>query len=157
MSLYCGTAYGYDMLEMVGSPCISSSTSFSGDITFPINQPGNNVYIVGKQSYFSAQLNIVMTREDGSQHPLEPIINDGTRLAPTAISVPYLCNSPAGAFSQNMTNYLKGEQITNFQYAQSATTLYRILYETKEEQKTVNSLNGINPVSLDDIDISAKL
>ena len=99
-----------------------------------------------------------MTREDGSQHPLEPIINDGTHLAPTVISVPYLCNNPAGAFFQNMTNYLKGEQITNFQYAQSATTLYRMLYETKEEQKkTVNSLNGKNPVSLDDIDISAKL
>ena len=98
MSLYYGTAYEYDMLEMVGSPCIGSSTSFSGDITFPINQPGNNVYTVGKQSYFSAQLNIVMTREDGSQHPLEPNINNGTRLAPTAISVPYLCNNPAGAF-----------------------------------------------------------
>ena len=52
MSLYYGTAYGYDMLEMVGSPCISSSTSFSGDITFPINRPGNKVYIVGKQSHF---------------------------------------------------------------------------------------------------------
>ena len=39
-----------------------------------------------------------MTREDGSQHPLEPIINGGTRFAPTAISVPYLCNNPAGAF-----------------------------------------------------------
>ena len=37
------------------------------------------------------------------------------------------------------------------------TTLYRMLYETKEEQETVNSLNGINPVSLDDIDISANL
>ena len=113
--------------------------------------------MVGKQSYFSAQINIVMTREDGPQHRLEPIINAGTRATPTAISVPYLCNNPAGAFFQNMTNYLKGEQITNFQYAQSATTLYRMLCETKEEQKTVNSLNGINPVSLDDIDISAVL
>ena len=32
-----------------------------------------------------------------------------------------------------------------------------MLYETKEEQKTVNSTNAINPVSLDDIDISANL
>ena len=98
MSLYYGTAYGYDMLEMVASPCISASTTFGGDITFPINQPGNNVYIVVKQSYISAQLSIVMTREDGSQHPLEPIINDGTRVTPTIISVPYLCNNHAGAF-----------------------------------------------------------
>ena len=67
MSLYYGTAYGYDMLELVASPCISASTIFGGDITFPINQPGNNVYIAGKQSYISAQLNIVMTREDCSQ------------------------------------------------------------------------------------------
>ena len=52
MSLYYGTAYGYDMLEMVGSPCISSSTSFSGDIVFPINQPANNVDIVGNNVIF---------------------------------------------------------------------------------------------------------
>ena len=95
--LYYGTAYGYDMLEMVGSPCISYSTSFSGDITFPINQPGNNVYIVGKQSYFSVQLNIIMVREDNSQHPLEIIVNNGPRTAPIAISVQYLSNAPAGA------------------------------------------------------------
>ena len=32
-----------------------------------------------------------------------------------------------------------------------------MLYETKEEQKTVSSTNAIHPVSLDDIDISANL
>ena len=32
-----------------------------------------------------------------------------------------------------------------------------MLYESKEEQKSVNSLNAINPVSLDDIDITANL
>ena len=95
-----------------------------------------------------------MTREDGSQPSLEPIINDSPRATP---AVPYLCNNPAGALFQNMTCYVKGEQISNVQYAQPATTLYRMLYETKEEQKTVNSTNAINPVSLDDIDISAKL
>ena len=56
-----------------------------------------------------------------------------------------------------MTCYVKGEQISNFQYAQPAATLYRMLYETKEEQKTVNSTNAMKPVSLDDIDISANL
>ena len=34
-----------------------------------------------------------------------------------------------------MTCYVKGEQISNFQYAQPETTLYRMLYETKEKQK----------------------
>ena len=52
MSLYYGSACGYDMLETDGSPCICSSTSFSGDIVFPINQPGNNVYIVGNNVIF---------------------------------------------------------------------------------------------------------
>ena len=85
-----------------------------------------------------------MTREDGSQHSLEPIINDSPRVTPAMISVPYLCNNPAGALFQNMTCYVKGEQIINFQYAQSDTTLYRMLYETKEKQKTVNSTNDIN-------------
>ena len=72
-------------------------------------------------------------------------------------SIPHLCNAPDGALFQNMTCYAKGEQISNLQYAQSATTLYRTLYETKEEQNTVNSLISINPVSFDDIDISANL
>ena len=151
------------MLEMVSSPCISSSVNFSGDITFPINQPWNNTYVVGKQSYISAQLNIVLTREDGTQHPLEPIVNASTtplvpnintRATPGAISIPYLCNAPASALFQNMTCYVKWEQISNFQYAQSTTTLYRMLYETKEEQNTVYSTNAINPVSLDDTDIN---
>ena len=56
-----------------------------------------------------------MTREDGSQHPLEPIINDNPRVSPAIISVPYLCNNLAGALFQNMTCYVKGEQIINFQ------------------------------------------
>ena len=38
-------------------------------------------------------INTQNNNEDGSQHPLEPIVNDGSRVTPTAISVSYLCNN----------------------------------------------------------------
>ena len=56
--------------------------------------------------------------------------NTNTRATAGAIAVPYLCNNPAGALFQNMTCYVKGEQISNFQYAQSTTTLIIYLHHT---------------------------
>ena len=109
MSINYGVPYGYDMLEVSSSPAISKSVTFSGDINFHIQQPSENVYIVGKQSYISVGLQIVMTREDNSEHPLEPIINAGTRAVPTAVSIPYICPNPAGALFQNVSCSIKGE------------------------------------------------
>ena len=54
------------MLELV-SPLVSVQPPV---LTYTINQPGDNVFIVRKKSYVSAQLLIVMAREDGSQHVL---------------------------------------------------------------------------------------
>ena len=94
MSLHYGAPYGYDMVEFPSYPSISESTNFaSNTFKFTIEQEPD-VCFVGKNSYIALQLNIVQTREDSSQHPLEPIINAGTRADPTTISVPYLCNNP---------------------------------------------------------------
>ena len=54
MALHYGEhVIGIDFLEIPCSPAISSSVNFSGDITTTINQPGENVYIIGKQCYYS--------------------------------------------------------------------------------------------------------
>ena len=50
MSLYYGTAYGYDMLEMVSSLCISSSVNFSALILLfqSINQEITHILLENK-------------------------------------------------------------------------------------------------------------
>ena len=103
MSLHYGSdCIGYDMLEIPSNPSISSSVTFNGDITFSIQQPGEECFIVPKKSYISAQIQIIQTREgyasnNGNIGPntngtctLEPIINLGSRLSPTAVSVPFI-------------------------------------------------------------------
>ena len=146
-----GVPYSYSMLEVPPTPAITSAPSFNGDIRFTINQPSQECYIVGKSSYISIQLQIIQTREDNTAHNLEPIINAGAnRAGGTAISVPYLCPSPCSALFQNLSCYVKGEQISNHQNAQSVIPLYRMLYESYDEQNTVNSTNAIIPMALDD-------
>ena len=96
------------------------------------------------------QLQITMTRDENVAGLLMPIVNTGTRVVPTAISVPYICPNPAGALFQNISCYVKGTQISNFQYAQPTNTLYRMLYESAEEQETTNATNPIIPMSISD-------
>ena len=122
------SVYGYDFIEVSSSPSISSSSAFNNDIKFQIEQP-TNAYISGKNSYASIGLQIVMVREDGTTtKPLEPIINAGTRAVPTRISVPYLCQNPAGAFFQNIACSVNNNELTNYQQAPQTSTLYRMLY-----------------------------
>ena len=102
MSLSYGSAIGYDMLEIPSNPSISSSSNFNGDITFQIDQPSEQCYIVGKQSYLSLQLQITMSHEEGTAGLMMPIVNHGDRITPQAISVPYICPNPAGALFQNL-------------------------------------------------------
>jgi len=151
MSLHYGDAIGYDMLEIPSNPCVSSSVNFNGDITFTVQQPGEECFIVPKMSYISVQIQIIQTREGygstvanlnpivAGTNTLEPIINLGTRLAPTAISVPYITQAPGLALFQNVTCNIKGQTISNFQYAQSVNTLYKMLYESQLDQKTVSN------------------
>ena len=138
MALSYGSAIGYDMLEVPCNPCISGSVNVSGHLTFTIDQPGENCYIVGKQSYISLQMLIQMVRENGVTETstlLMPIVNSGTRMAPLALGIPYTCPNPAGALFQNVSCYIKGTQKSNHQYAQATNTLYRMLYESQESSK----------------------
>ena len=151
-----GVPCSYSMLEIPSTPSINNAATFSGDIRFTINQPSQNCYIVGKSSYISIQLQISQVRETGLPAvTLEPIINLSTanpvtRATGSQISVPYLCPAPCSALFQNLSCYVKGEQISNHQNAQSVIPLYRMLYEGADEQNTVNSTNAILPMSQED-------
>ena len=143
--------YGNDFFEISPSPAISTSANFNNDIKFNIEQP-TSAYISGKNSYISIGLQIVMTREDGTSHTLEPIINTGTRAIPTAISIPYLTQNPCAALFQNISCNVNNNDLTNFQQAPQTNTLYRMLYESDSENKTCNSTNSIIPMTTDDTD-----
>ena len=144
--------YSTDFIDVPSNPSISSSVNFANDITFSINQSGDT-FIVGKESYFSIGLQIAMTREDASIHPLEPIINSATtnsRATPLVLSVPYIAPNPAMCLFQNVACTLKGEQISSYQYVPQTNTAYRLLCENDQEQKFIQSTNPINLLSLED-------
>ena len=147
------SVYGYDFIEVSSSPSISSSSTFNNDIKFQIEQP-TSAYISGKNSYASIGLQIVMTRSDSTTHTLEPIINAGTRAVPTCISVPYICQNPGSAFFQNIACSVNNNELTNYQQAPQTSTLYRMLYESPNEEKSVNCTNGIIPMDSDDMSVA---
>jgi len=132
---------------------VNGSNPLQGDVTFNVSHD-SQTYIVPKLSYISAQIQIVMTREDGSQHPLERIINTGTRANRTCGSVPYLAPNVGHCLWENSTTNLKSSTIINYQNTGSNHTLYRMLYESKSEQLTVNSTNPINILSPQDVDVT---
>ena len=148
MALSYGIPYGFDFLEVPSNPSVSPSLKVDGqNIRFTFDHSQNEC-IVGKNSYLSIQLQIVQTREDGSLHCLEPIINSGTRTAPTNVSVPYLCNNPGGSIFNTVKCIVKVNEVSSINsYAASVNTIYRTLYESRQEQDTVYSTNGIHPLN----------
>ena len=57
------------------------------------------------------KLNITLTNEDGDVGPLRPIVNAGTRTAPTNISIPYLSVNPGITFFNNGICNVDSKQI----------------------------------------------
>ena len=84
--------------------------------------------------------------------PLEPIICSGTRPEVTGISIPHLTQNPLGSIMDTMKLVIDTNDVNNYQYAGSASTLYRMLFESKLEQETVNSTSKIKVMSQDDQD-----
>ena len=150
MAVNINAPYGYDMLEVPSVPSVSSSTNIGGNNIRFVCESSENTVFNGKNSYLAVQLQIVQVREDGSPHPLEPIINTGTRANPTAISVPHLSPNPVAVIIDNMKAVLKGVEINNIQFASTTNSIYRTLFESKLEQDTTCSLSAIKPMSIDD-------
>lgn len=141
--------YGHDFYEIPSNPSISTSANFANDIKFSIEQPGS-AYISGKNSYISIGFQIVMTREDGTPHTLEPIVNSGPRTAPTHISIPYLAPNPLAVLFQNISCNVNNNELTNYQQVGQTSTLYRYMFESESENRSCNSTNSILPMSTDD-------
>ena len=151
-SIPYSAVYGWDLVEIPSNPSVSSSTNLGGNnIKFVIEQ-GEDIVYNGKNCYLTAQLQIVQVREDGTMTTLEPIISSGTRATPTGISIPHLTQNPLGSILDTMKLVIGSTDVNNYQYAASASTLYRMLFESKLEQDTVNSTSKIKVMNQDDQD-----
>ena len=77
---------------------------FNANIKFSIPQKGDNMHYVGKKSYMSVRPRTIQTRDDGlTSFNLERIINTGTILTPTAISIPFINNNPVVSLFYSLT------------------------------------------------------
>ena len=97
------------------------------------------------------KLNITMTDENGNAGPLRPIINTGTRAAPTNISIPYLSVNPAICFWNNGICNVDTKQLSLIPEIQQTNTLYRMIFESVAENKSVNAQNSLTPPNIDDV------
>jgi len=50
------TPYSFTMLEIPCNPAVSSSVSFTGDMTFTIQQPGDKCFIVPKNELYQCAI-----------------------------------------------------------------------------------------------------
>ena len=152
-SIPYSAVYGWDLVEIPSNPSVSSSTNIGGNnIKFTIEQ-GEDIVDNGKNCYLTAQLQIVQGREDGvTMTPLEPMINTGTPAHTSAISIPHLTQNPLGAILDTMKLGIDTNDVNNYQYAGSASTLFITLFESNLEQETVNFTSTIKFMNQDDQD-----
>jgi hypothetical protein len=130
-----------------------SYDSFNGDIEFNVNNNESERWISPKNSYLSIRVRIVQSDETGALGTLAPIVNAGANKAgATLVSIPYI-NANAGASLFQAASFNIGdENISNNQNIAQCNTLYRMLYESKSEQETVNSTNPIKLMNIKETD-----
>ena len=116
-------------------------------------------WISMKNCYISVLMDVVQCNEGGYdttnayKNVLQPIVNaGGTRPTATDISIPYVNQNPLVNLFQVISCDIAGENITYQQNIAPINTLYRTLYESRQEQPTINSTNKLVPMSLLDAD-----
>jgi len=133
--------------------------SFNGDIEFNVNNNESERWISPKNSYLSIRLRIVQTDEAGTAGCLQPVVNadDGThsKAHATLVSIPYINPNPGACLFQAVGFNIGEETISNNQNLAQCNTLYRTLYESEAEQRSVNSTNPIKYMTITDTDIGA--
>ena len=144
--------YGLDYFDQPSNPSISSSSAFSGTVKFEISKQ-NEYRILPMNTSILVGLKIVMNNELNQPTPLRPIVNSGTRDAPTAISVPYLAPNPVSTLFKRAQCMCNGTSIGYFDDIAQTNTLYRYIVESKSEDDVSNSTNCIKPMNSDDIDV----
>ena len=142
--------WGYDYVRVRSTGSVNYDC-FNGDIEFTINASESERWISPKNSYLSIRMRIVQTDETGAGGLLAPIVNVGnSKETATHISIPYITpNVGASLFSAVSCN-IGEECISNNQNIAPANTVYRTLYESKQEQETVNCTNPVKYMSIYD-------
>jgi hypothetical protein len=96
--------WGYSLSRVKSNQTINYD-SFNGDIEFNIANDDAEEWISTKNSFMTVKLRIVQTNELGANGLLQPIINTGTRVAPTAVSIPYINNNPVANLFLIVNNF----------------------------------------------------
>ena len=152
--------WGYSYVRCKSNQTVNYD-SFNGDIEFQIPNHESEEYINPLACYVSVKLRIVQTDEAGvgaggqTNGLLAPIINTGTRAAPTLLSIPYINPNPVANLFTAVSCDVAGNNVSLNQNIAPLNTLYRTLYESRVEQDTVNSTNAIVPMKLLDTDTTA--
>ena len=145
--------YGYTRIRSNGSV---KYDDFNGDIEFVCNNSESDRWISPKNSYISLRLRIVQTTKAGVAGCLSPIVNEGiSEAAATIVSIPYINPNPAAAIFTAASFNIGEETISNNQNIAPCNTVYRSLYESRQEQDTINSTNPIKVMSMNDADTTA--
>ena len=147
--------WGYDYMRVRSNGDVKYD-NFNGDIEFVVNNNESERWINPKNSYLSLRLRIVQTDETGVAGCLAPIVNTGaSKVEGTLMSIPYINSNPAAAIFTAASFNIGEETISNNQNIAPCNTLYRMLYESRQEQDTVNSTNPIKVMSMNDANTTA--
>ena len=123
--------------------------NFNSEYVFDMMSESDE-YISIKNSYMSVNMQIFQVSETGQQtdERLQPIINAGSRSAPSNVSIPYINPNPIANLWQTVTADIAGQTVCNIQNVAPVNTLYRMLFESKQEQETINSTNKLAVMSI---------
>ena len=147
--------WGYEYYRVKSNSSVNYD-SFNGDIEYKMNASESEKWISGKNCYISIRLRINQTDETGTVGRLSPIVNTGVyKAASTLVSIPYIASNPGACLFSSVTCDIGGQTFSLNQKIAQVNTLYRILYESKSEQDTVNSANPIKLMTSQDADITA--
>ena len=147
--------WGFDYYRVKSNSSVNYD-SFNGDIEFKMNSSESEKWMSGKNCYTSIRLRVCQTDETGVVGRLAPIVNTGvSKAGATLVSIPYIAPNPGACLFSSVSCDIGGQTISLNQNIAQVNTIYRMLYESESEQKTVNSTNPIKLMSLQDADITA--
>ena len=121
-----------------------------------MNASESERWISQKNCYSSIRLRVVQTDETGTVGRLSPIVNTGiSKAAATLVSIPFINPNAGACMFSSVSCDIGGQTISLNQNICQVNTIYRELYESENEQRSVNSTNPINVMTLKDTDTTA--
>ena len=121
-----------------------------------MNASESERWISQKNCYSSIRLRVVQTDKTGTVGRLSPIVNTGiSKAAATLVSIPFINPNAGACMFSSVSCDIGGQTISLNQNICQVNTIYRELYESENEQRSVNSTNPINVMTLKDTDTTA--